>query len=163
MIVNPLSFSKKNEKFDFIKHKTLIELFKKTVETYKGKVALNFKNIDLSYSELDQHSDFVAQSLIESGTIQGDLIGVYLPRGLDLHITILGILKAGAGYIPFDIETPIERVVDILAELNVKKCFSETNISPKFENITPTRQKLLNGNCPNLSNPSEIAYIIFTS
>jgi non-ribosomal peptide synthetase-like protein len=163
MQVNLLSFSTKDENSDFTKHKTLIEIFKKTVENYKEKVALHFKNEELSYYELDQYSDFVAQSLIESGTMQGDLIGVYLPRGLDLHITILGILKAGAGYIPFDIETPIERVVDILAGLSVKKCFSETNISPKFKNITPIKNKLLNNNCPNFSNPSEIAYIIFTS
>ena len=162
MKANPLSFNKKNENFDFIKPKTLIELFKKTVKAHKGKVALNFENIELSYFELDQYSDFVAQSLIESGTIQGDLIGVYLPRGLDLHITILGILKAGAGYIPFDVETPPERVIEILTELNVKKCFSETNISPKFNNIIPVRNRLVNGS-PNFSNPSEIAYIIFTS
>ncbi len=163
MKVNPLSFSTKNENLDFIKHKTLIELFKKTVESHKEKLALNFNNTELSYLELDQYSDFVAQSLIDSGTIQGDLIGVYLPRGLDLHIVILGILKAGAGYIPFDIETPTERVIDILSRLNIKRCFSETNISPKFKNITPVRHKLRNGNCLDFSSPSEIAYIIFTS
>ncbi len=160
---NPLSFSKQNENTDFLRHTTLIQIFKKTVENYKAKVALHSKNEDLTYVELDQYSDFVAQSLIESGTMQGDLIGVYLPRGLDLHITILGILKAGVGYIPFDIETPTERVIDILTGLNVKKCFSETNISPKFANITPVRDKLFNGNCPDFSNPSNIAYIIFTS
>ena len=108
---------------------TLIDIFSETVKNHAEKTACWFKDESISFQELDKKSNAVAYKLKKLSIGQGDIIGVYLPRGIKLHIAILGILKSGAAYIPFDSETPIERVESILIENELSFCFSESSMN----------------------------------
>ncbi|MEV7629532.1 amino acid adenylation domain-containing protein, partial [Actinoplanes sp. NPDC089786] len=64
----------------------------------------------LSYRGLDQAANAVAWSLVESGVRPGDVVALMLPRSVDLVVALLGVVKAGAAYLPVDPELPAERV-----------------------------------------------------
>ncbi|HYD78841.1 MAG TPA: non-ribosomal peptide synthase/polyketide synthase [Paucimonas sp.] len=72
-------------------------------------VALVSEGIRLSYAELDSRSNRVAQYLAEHGIEPESRVAVCLPRSVDLVVAVLGILKAGAAYVPLDPRWPIER------------------------------------------------------
>ncbi len=70
----------------------------------------------VSYGELDRRSDAMAVVLRARGVAAGDRVVVVLPRSIDLIVSLLGILKAGAVYVPVDVSTPPERLHMTLAD-----------------------------------------------
>ena len=140
---------------------TLIDIFSETVKNHAEKTACWFNDESISFQELDKKSNAVAYKLKKLSIGQGDIIGVYLPRGIKLHIAILGILKSGAAYIPFDSETPIERVESILIENELSFCFSESSMNNHINWIIDDFDE--DNIDINLSTPDALAYVIFTS
>jgi non-ribosomal peptide synthetase-like protein len=109
---------------DLIREETLVDLFSASAQRYANKTALVFHNESLSYDALDRWSDEIAAYLVNNGIGRSDSVGIWWPRGFELHAAILGILKAGAAYVPIDRETPAERVEVILDEVGAAACFS---------------------------------------
>ncbi|XVV09879.1 amino acid adenylation domain-containing protein [Actinoplanes sp. CA-131856] len=70
----------------------------------------------LSYAELVARATGVAARLRESGVVEGDLVGLSLPRGRDAVIAMLGILSAGAGYVPLDPSYPQSRLAAMVED-----------------------------------------------
>lgn len=73
-------------------------------------VAVRDGDRTLTYGELDARADRVAASLQELGTGPDDVVGVLLPRGIPLVVAELGVLKAGAAYLPLDPDHPADRL-----------------------------------------------------
>jgi amino acid adenylation domain-containing protein/non-ribosomal peptide synthase protein (TIGR01720 family) len=71
----------------------------------------------LRYRDLDELSAGVAADLASAGVGPGARVAVLMPRGLELVIAELGVLKAGAAFVPLDPEWPAARLAGILAEL----------------------------------------------
>ncbi|UTO61596.1 non-ribosomal peptide synthase/polyketide synthase [Streptomyces rapamycinicus] len=63
-----------------------------------------------SYAELRGWSDRVAGALVARGVGRGDLVGVVLERSVDVVAVLLGVVKAGAGFVPVDPAYPVERI-----------------------------------------------------
>ncbi|HEX5337694.1 MAG TPA: amino acid adenylation domain-containing protein, partial [Gallionella sp.] len=82
------------------------------------KTALICANHSLSYGELDGMADLVAHALLQQEVRSGQIIGLWLPRGLELLVAQLGIAKAGAAWLPFDADTPVGRIDVCLADAN---------------------------------------------
>ena len=95
---------------DLIRTEVLADLFEATAAAMPEQIALIFKERQLSYAELNQAADRIAAGLIAAGIGAGQLVGLWLPRGIDLLVAQLGIAKAGAGWLPFDADTPVERI-----------------------------------------------------
>jgi amino acid adenylation domain-containing protein len=74
----------------------------------------------LSYAGLDARADRLARCLVEAGVGRGDLVGVYLERGIDLVTAALAALKAGAGYVMLDPGHPAERLAGMAADAAVR-------------------------------------------
>nr|WP_282202311.1 non-ribosomal peptide synthetase [Kitasatospora fiedleri] len=70
----------------------------------------------LSYRELDRRADAIAERLIAAGTTPGTLVGLFLERSLDTVAAVLGVLKAGAAYVPLDAAHPASRLDLILSD-----------------------------------------------
>lgn len=73
-------------------------------------------DIVLTYSELWRKAGWLATELAGMGVRKGDLVAVDLPRSADLVVAFLGIVRAGAAYLPLDALAPVDRVAGILAE-----------------------------------------------
>ena len=87
-------------------HELLSEQAKRTPE----KQAIKFGNTEISYKNLDQQVNQLAQSLSSKGISSGDFVGVCLPRSIELIITLRAIMQCGAAYVPLDPNYPIQRI-----------------------------------------------------
>jgi len=79
-------------------------------------VALLFGDTRMSYQELDQRANQLAHRLITSGVQADDRVAVCLERSLDLVVSLLAVLKAGAAYVPLDPDYPVERRLYMLQD-----------------------------------------------
>lgn len=82
--------------------------FARHVRAKPSATALLFGSESLSYEALDRRSDALAQVLCARGVRPEDRVGVFQERSLDLVASVLGILKAGAAFVPLDPELPAQ-------------------------------------------------------
>jgi amino acid adenylation domain-containing protein len=78
--------------------------------------AVVFEEERLGYAELNARANRLATRLIRSGVTRGDLIGLCLERSSELVVALLGILKAGAAYVPLDPAYPDERLAFMIRD-----------------------------------------------
>ena len=95
---------------------TLPAIFAETVARHAQRPAVSEDGRVLSYAALDEHSDRLAQVLGSRGIGVGALVGLWLPRSATAYAALLGILKAGAAYVPLDPELPPARVLQAAQE-----------------------------------------------
>lgn len=95
---------------ELIRNEVLADLFEATASRLPGNTALMHGERSLSYGELNVLADRVADRLITAGVRPGQIVGLWLPRGIDLLVMQLGIAKSGAAWLPFDAETPVDRI-----------------------------------------------------
>ncbi|MEU4120384.1 amino acid adenylation domain-containing protein, partial [Kitasatospora sp. NPDC028055] len=95
---------------------TLPELFQARVQATPDAVALEVGEASWTYAELNARANQVAHWLIGRGIGAEQLVGVALPRCAEQLAVILGIAKAGAGYLPVDPDYPADRIAYMLAD-----------------------------------------------
>jgi amino acid adenylation domain-containing protein len=86
------------------------DLFERQAEERPDAIALVFEGESRTFHEVEAGANRVANALIRRGIKPGDKVGVLLDRGFDLVLALLGVVKAGAAYVPFDVAYPKERV-----------------------------------------------------
>ena len=149
---------------EFIRDETLPELLASTFEKYNDKTAFIFKDKKLTYGELDNWSNAIAQQLQQSGVRPGDCVGVWYPRSLELPVAILGILKAGASYVPLDREMPEDRIKKVFTDIQVKTYFSDTDAGIHCKSLQIADQpNSIVSSLPSYHIPDNWAYVLFTS
>lgn len=89
---------------------TVTEVFRGIANKYSDKIAVRFGDQVMTYAELDRRSDALAAMLAASGVRPGRLVGISSHRSLSLMVAVLGVMKAGAGYVPFDVSLPEDRL-----------------------------------------------------
>ncbi|HEV8164369.1 MAG TPA: condensation domain-containing protein, partial [Actinomycetota bacterium] len=95
---------------------SLVDLFDGQVGRSPGGVAVVDERVQWSYRELDAASDRVAAGLVGCGVGRGDLVGVVVERSVGLVAVLLGVLKAGAAYLPLDPGYPAARIGYMLTD-----------------------------------------------
>ncbi|MFI9163604.1 amino acid adenylation domain-containing protein, partial [Kitasatospora aureofaciens] len=96
--------------------RTIPELFAAQAARTPEAVAVVHDGVELSYRELDERANRLARHLAEHGVGPDDLVAVCMERGADTVTALLGVLKAGAGYLPVDPGYPSERIAFTLAD-----------------------------------------------
>ncbi|MCX2947025.1 non-ribosomal peptide synthetase [Lentzea sp. NEAU-D7] len=96
--------------------RTLVELFEERVDGAPDSAALVFDGVEVSAAELDARANQVAHRLIARGVARGDLVGVLVRRSPDFVAAILGVLKAGAAYVPLDPGHPDDRIASVAGQ-----------------------------------------------
>ncbi|MEM1076192.1 MAG: amino acid adenylation domain-containing protein, partial [Pseudomonadota bacterium] len=117
--------SDRNQYIVTLKH-TIPDLFEHQARLRSDNVALYQNDKELSYDELDAAANRIAWTLIARGIGPEDVVALKLPRGFDLIAAMLGVLKAGACYVPLDPSLPKERVEFILADATPRAAISVT-------------------------------------
>ena len=102
----------------------LTALFEKQAAVTPDAIALWFRGETLPYAGLNARANQLAHALIEQGVGAGDVVGVYMHKSFDPIIALLGILKAGAAYLPLDPALPDERIHFMLEDSGAKMVIS---------------------------------------
>ncbi|MGK4584918.1 amino acid adenylation domain-containing protein [Kitasatospora sp. HPMI-4] len=96
--------------------RTVPALFEERVAEDPGRVALVHEGGEISYAEVNAAANRLARLLIAQGVGPEDLVALALPRSPELIIALLAVVKAGAAYVPLDIEYPPERLAAMVAD-----------------------------------------------
>ncbi|MEM7356502.1 MAG: amino acid adenylation domain-containing protein, partial [Acidobacteriota bacterium] len=126
----------------------------------------------LSYRELDERANRLAHHLRDLGATTAEtLVGVCLERSPELAVALLGILKAGAAYLPLDLSYPRERLAFLLEDAGAALLVSQESLLPKLpETAARTvwlEQAALVASSrhrpPKVGAADHLAYVIYTS
>ncbi len=149
----------------------LADIFEATAARLPNQTALIFGECKLSYSEMNNQADLAASHLIDNGVSPGQIIGLWLTRGIELLVMQLAIAKTGAAWLPFDADTPAERVAVCLSDANafgLISCDTFINQLSAFSATIWTTESLLSPTKNTLKRrvgalPEHPAYVIYTS
>lgn len=145
-------------------------LFEEQVLKTPDQIAVVCNDQSLTYRELNKKANQLASILQSKGVSKESIIGVMVDRSLEMIIGMVGILKAGAAYLPIDPNYPNERIEYMLQDSQAKCLLSKrTEVElPQFagEVLYLDEEYLFQGEESNLvreSYPNDLAYVIYTS
>ncbi|MFW6776175.1 Pls/PosA family non-ribosomal peptide synthetase [Nocardioides sp. CPCC 205120] len=136
--------------------RTLVDVFRDTAAQAAEEPAVDAGAGVLTYAELEEAADGLAEELAGLGIGPGDKVGIRVTSGTtDLYVAILGVLLAGAAYVPVDADDPEERARLVFGEARVAAVVGDDLVvdvrrdAPPREREEPT--------------PDDDAWVIFTS
>ncbi len=97
---------------------SIIDIFQQYVRKHPQRIAVDFEDVALTYQQLDMLSDHVASNLLQ-WQVAGKTIGVAMERSPEWIISLFGILKARAVYVPLDLAHPDRRMKDIIDDCGI--------------------------------------------
>jgi amino acid adenylation domain-containing protein len=153
---------------DFPRERSIVDLFAQQVAASPDAVALNGPQGRLSYRELAHRSHSLAHALIARGVLPGDLVGLSLPRGSDMVVSLLAILQAGAAYLPLDPGYPAARIARMVADAAPRVVLSRSDCAAAVQAHAPVLLDQLElppaEAAPALQiGPESLAYVLYTS
>lgn len=145
-----------NTAADYPRDKCVHQLFVEQVGRTPNKTAVIACDRTLTYAELNEQANRIANGLIEQGVEPGNIVAFILPRRSYLIAAILGVLKAGAAYLPIDPDYPQDRIHYMLEDSKASYFITKENIGELLANTNSENP------CVAISNDSP-SYCIYTS
>lgn len=154
-------------------HACVHQLFEQQVERTPDAIALKFGSESLSYRELNYRANGLAHHLRAQGVGPDSIVGICVQRSFEMVVAVLGVLKAGAAYLPLDPAYPHERLQFMLQDSHAAVLVTQENLLSVFPDIaTPALlidkdwsngTRLNQENPDNLTTPENLSYLIYTS
>ncbi|ONI76016.1 hypothetical protein ALI144C_35465 [Actinosynnema sp. ALI-1.44] len=155
---------------DYPADRTLHQLFGEWVDASPDAVAVVAGGTELSYRELAARSDRLARELIGAGVGPGVPVGVFLGRGIDFVVAVLGTVKAGGAYVPLDPGYPADRLGFMCADVGISVVVTERPLVAEIPVTEPVVILLdavaddgLSGVDGVAAGPDDVAAVLFTS
>ncbi|HEX6493555.1 MAG TPA: Pls/PosA family non-ribosomal peptide synthetase, partial [Candidatus Dormibacteraeota bacterium] len=151
----------------------LAQLFEHTCRTLPDAVAVECGAARLTYRELDERANRLAHLLRRRAAEPGLRVGILLERSLDLYVAVLGVLKAGAAYVPIDPSLPADRVAFIVEDAGIQEVLTSSAMRERTEVLTCSVLELDRANAAlavqpqtpprRIPDPTSLCYVIYTS
>ena len=153
----------------------VVDLFETQVQQQTGQAAVVYEGQHLSYGQLNEQANQLAHYLRSKGVQKGDLVPLCIEKGMDMLVGILGILKAGAAYVPVDTAFPAERISWMLEDIRPKVAVTNSESRYKIEtaseediHLAEIDDEMMVGLQPKhnpqaIEGSSHTAYVIYTS
>ena len=160
---------------NFPSEKCIHSLFEEQAFRTPDAIALQYERQKLTYVQLNEQANCFANFLIKKGVNVGDFVGVNIERCLEIPVVLLGILKAGAAYIPLDPGFPTERLNYMVEDAKIKYLVTTSSNKEIFKSGNQIEYILLdkeisniykhydNHNISKKYSSENLAYILFTS
>lgn len=149
---------------------TLKELIEQQYRETPDRIALTFKDQQLTYRELNERANQLARKLRDGGVKPDQVVGVLLERSLEMMVGIFAILKAGGAYLPLAPEAPQSRIHYMLSDAGATVLLTHKGFADKLEFagaiLALDDPGLYVGDAqdlPTLHASSDAAYVIYTS
>jgi amino acid adenylation domain-containing protein len=150
--------------------RTLHGWFETMAAATPDAIAVRCADHSLSYAELNARANRLARHLEDCGVGTGSLVGLYAEPSLDLIVGVLGVLKAGAAYLPIDLAYPAERRGFMLEDAGARVLLTQRSLRTSLSEI---RARIVcfedvstdggAGNREGGATPDDAAYVIYTS
>ncbi|MFD7656690.1 amino acid adenylation domain-containing protein [Actinosynnema sp. NPDC059797] len=101
----------------FPRHSTVLDLFREQVRNAPDRPAIRYRDVTMTYADLDAASDVVANRLVGSGAAARRLVPVLVADGPEFPTALFGVMKTGSAFVPLDPAWPLDRLGAIMAEL----------------------------------------------
>jgi amino acid adenylation domain-containing protein len=152
------------------------EYFEDQVDRTPARPAVRYGDKQLSYADLEIRANRIARCLRARGVGRGTLVGLSLSRGTDMLASLLGVLKAGAGYVPLDPCFPADRLAFMVDDAALAALIVDGSVPTAFA-FEPSRVLSLAHDADEIEatdamrlarddaagTPDSVAYLIFTS
>lgn len=135
---------------------SLLDLFAAQVARIPDATAIEDPHRALTYRQLDERSHQLAHLLRGRGVTAGEVVGIRLGRSVDLAVAMLGIMKAGAAYLPLDPAYPAERTGYMLSDCGARLVVTDAELGALDEWPTSAVDA---APVP----PDRLAYVLYTS
>ena len=162
-----------NTKTELVPDGCIHQLFEERVRRAPDRVAAEYADERLTYAELNRQANQLAHYLRHLGVGPEVVVGIYIERSLTMIIGLLGVLKAGAAYVPLDLLYPKERLAFILDETEMSVLLSQQHLLERLPAERATivcldtdKEAIAEQSAENLSTGAvadNMAYIIYTS
>jgi len=171
---NQLLFELNGTAVDFPeKESALHQLIERQVERTPDSVAVEFEAQTLTYRQLNSRANQLAHFLRKQGAGPDVLVGVSLDRSLDMVVALLGVLKAGAAYVPLDPTYPADRLAFMVEDSGLKVLLTQESLLPLWSG-SPAQLVALDRDRSAITaepaedpavalRPDNLAYVIYTS
>lgn len=152
-------------------YSNVVDIFEKTVLEYENQIAASYKENAMTYKQLNAKANAVAELIIQYSSETNPIVGIMIDRSLNSLIAMLGVIKAGAAFLPLDGKQPLARVKYILdnsgAEILIKATENDIAVATEESGyITLNINFNLLADASNLEieiAAESLAYIIYTS
>ena len=148
---------------------SLSELFASVVARYGERTAVTIDGNSITYYELNRISNRIAASLLEQGAGPGSIVAICLERSIGMVAAMLGVVKAGAGYLPLDPGYPVARITETIADAAPVAVLTTRGLAERLRHLT-ARCLFLEEISRGPGNPpaveiaeNDAAYVIYTS
>ena len=146
---------------------SIIWEFQCTAKRYPEKTAVIYGTERISYSQLDQWSDYVAVTILQhaNGLPTSPFVGVYTPRSIHTIAMLLGVIKSGYAYIPMDTVYSMERLSYVVSDSSLTMIVADCDVPP-IEAVVVKIDWQQAGQCHEKPPPpvsTDYAYMIYTS
>ncbi|HXQ70779.1 MAG TPA: amino acid adenylation domain-containing protein [Pyrinomonadaceae bacterium] len=157
---------------DFPEEMRLHELVEEQAARRPEAIAVVCEGRALTYGELNQQANQLARSLRRRGVGPETMVGILLERSLELVVGLLGVLMAGAAYVPLDLNYPKQRLALMLEETSVSLILSQEHWQtslPEFNGEVLCLDNELTGrdeekhNLTTVNSPDSLAFVFYTS
>lgn len=154
------------------KKKTIVEILEEVAARFPEATALVYEETFLTYYELNKRANQVAHFLMAKGVSVDSLVPFCMEKSIDMMVTLFGILKSGAAYVPIDPNYPEERIRYILADTRSTLLLTDTSAMGKssfaenvalFDVSALLRESTPGNNATLKPEPGTLAYVIYTS
>ncbi|WP_333416643.1 amino acid adenylation domain-containing protein [Microcoleus sp. MOSTC5] len=154
---------------DYPKNKCVHQLFEEQAERNPDNIAVVFESEQITYRELNDRANQLAHHLQNLGVQPQVVVGICLDRSLETIVGMLGILKAGAAYLPIDPATPADRKALMLEDARVQVLITQQRLA---ESLPKTQVNIvcIDTDIPAVSasytpraSSDNLAYVIYTS
>jgi non-ribosomal peptide synthetase-like protein len=153
--------------------RTLPDFFQHTCDRVPANVAVVAGSSEITYAELDRRANQVTHLLRKRGIAAGARVGILLGRSEDTYAALLGVLKAGAAYVPLDLSFPVDRLAYIAEDAGLCEIITTSasrdvtrNLQCPVLELDEARADLTaqSAHRPDIDiDPSSLCYVIYTS
>ena len=163
----------------FPQDRNFIELFEAQVVKTPEQIAVTFDEQILTYRQLNDKADGLARRIQQMGVKSESLVALLTARNLDLLVSVLGVFKAGAAYIPLDPSYPSQRILQVLNRSKAALALAGNEFADELSRAVesdsqitcPIVERIESAFEPEPANekfdydcqPSNLAYVIYTS
>ncbi|MFI5013067.1 MAG: Pls/PosA family non-ribosomal peptide synthetase [Hyphomicrobiales bacterium] len=158
---------------DLVRDEVLCEIFAASARVYPEKLAFTGPGGDFTYAQVERQASAIGAGLVARGVGAGHVVGLWMARGPELLIAQIGIAMSGAAWLPFDADTPVERIGECLADCGAKALLASAALAerakgggaPVFVDASLAQENapaLPEGRPPGLTTRHP-AYVIYTS